>query len=102
MWEHFYTYWLQKDDICYLLVTFKQLQSQLRQRLVAMADFLGVEGLSDQHLDCVVRNAQGHFKRPPKEISPDIYNQTMRFVIDKAVNKVNDMLRLKFSKEFEV
>ena len=72
---------------CLHFVSFRNLQKELPQELAKLGKFLGVkaEYLQGPHLDCVVRNSKGQFKRRKYEKPKNIF--------DHAVNKTIDMYR---------
>ena len=93
-WTRFGNY--QNLDGCLLIISFRNLQTKLGEELAKIGKFLGVEQryLKGGHLDCVVRNSRGSFKRSHQQKASfsDIYDKEMNRTIEMYKERVNIIL----------
>ena len=57
-----------------------------------MANFLNVSKLKSDHLDCILDNSEGEFKRRPHSAPLDIFTADMNRTIDAAIKNVTHIL----------
>ena len=90
-WHNGNVIWLSQE-LCLYVLLYQRLKTDLRQELLNLATFLGVATLSEEHLQCVLENAEGNFKRPAHDHPPGLYTDHMNRTIDAAIMSVMDMV----------
>ena len=81
---------------CLHVTSYKNLKTMLKEELIAIGRFFNVEKkyLTGDHLECVLNNHMGLFKRPKHSIPKDIFTQEMNELMVLYRKEVEMKLRM--------
>ena len=93
-WERLYKVWLEDFPCDLIVVHYEHLLHDLEEQLRRIGLFLGVDPqyLHGKHMDCVVKNAKGRFKRKGSVWKKSLYTAAMNRTIDSHLRNVDMLL----------
>ena len=80
------------------MTSFRNLKTRLKQEVVAIGEFLNVKEkyLHGRHMDCILNNPNGIFKRPKHVIPIDIFtvdmNETMELYREQVKQRSQEVV----------
>ncbi len=91
-WSFLLHTWLAQTEIPIHVIQYEQLVKNIRQELVKMIDFLGIE-VTDTDIDCAVENGEGPFKRST-HLNFDPYSAGNKEAVNRCIKQATPLLAM--------
>ena len=107
-WLDFHKSWLTivEGQCDLIIVTHHDLVTDLPGQLIRLAKFLHIQAFTADHLQCVINNQKGHFKRTKKEdqkkAQEHVYSKEQLARIYKNVQALHDYIWTNFHQNITI
>ena len=89
-WHGVIKTWLRYPNFCLYIIQYEDLVNNIYEELLRLAVFLGVDRayLTPQHVQCVLENARGKFKRQRRTMDLSVFTKEMDLTMEAYVKDV--------------